>query len=419
MAITSIKIEDRHGNSLGELADDVIIKSSNDPVLSLSESNLLTLSCNSSEDIFGKALEQALEDATPFVSTINSVGPTADGHFFMHGSECASWEPAGNHGISLLDLCPSCTTCDNIEELNKGVERCRKLLDAFKDANLGYTTTMVTPVEDDGETFEVKGLNLLAQYISTVHMWNYVTSRSTASTEVHNTPSDPAGFYVQTKRAISSCGSESLKCTIKVSLESGQGADPLSLYIPDDIKTRGLSFGGYTDLGSVDVPGIPATVIADFGNPSRADTYSVTAQFFPFVYYEIKTKEGEVVTFREVIDLLLNPPDPDPEPDPEPDPDPIDPLDVKPTLDWKEFKEGFNFEAKAIDSPLEAQYNDSKVYPSESATARLRWKIEVTWDVGEDTFVETYYFKTNGVRTFMPGVIDGASVIVDEEEEGV
>ena len=38
----------------------------------------------------------------------------------------------------------------------------------------------------------------------------------------------------------------------------------------------------------------------------------------------------------------------------------------------------------------------------------------MTWDVGGEAFVETYYFKTNGVRTFMPGVIDGASVI----EEG-
>lgn len=68
-------------------------------------------------------------------------------------------------------------------------------------------------------------------------MWNYAVSQNNSSTQITTAPEDSAGFTIQTKRAIPSCGGDTqLTCTIDIALDtdgsSGGNNDKLSVYIP-------------------------------------------------------------------------------------------------------------------------------------------------------------------------------------------
>lgn len=187
----------------------------------------------------------------PYIATINGIQPAADGTFFINGSECNSIWVRGNE-LNMYDLCPACQTCDKLYTLIKGVEYYKTWLNTLKDVNL-YTQPQVVNrrqamvnafvpfsgvmysncstkayVETDLSSGGVVSTpimvaDLMRQYVTTVHMWNYLVSRSGTETQITVAPEDDSGFVVQTKYALPACspsgshtGNPTLKCTITI-----------------------------------------------------------------------------------------------------------------------------------------------------------------------------------------------------------
>ena len=263
------------------------------------------------EPDYNKLFKDAYESSTvpkPIV-TINGVAPTDRGAFFIDGSECDSWGeikgstafPIGEalknehdqlidggtaSGIWLVDLCPSCTTCENVYRLQYETENLRMWINTLKDVNLMVSTAANsanydqvfddnqelsskrvsgitkwngydwrntgTPLEydanweachmdltPDDSFMRVRGLNLLKEYITTVHMWNYVVSQNNSSTEIQIAPESEAGFVIQTKRSLPSCGGDQqIRCLIDVDVMSGESdtATPFPTHLgPQDV----------------------------------------------------------------------------------------------------------------------------------------------------------------------------------------
>lgn len=231
----------------------------------------------------------------PPVVSINGVQPTDTGAFFIDGSVCTSWDSLLNiddqvtylrnekhksdeqivdmdrHELFVVDLCPSCTTCENLYRLKYETENLWMWLNTLKNVNLmaaqdgveetdpvyrdnrrlaefrvtGATAYDVGSWDDvttsyietnweacgptdlpDDSFMRLRGLALLKQYITTVHMWNYVVSQNNSSTEIQIAPESEAGFVIQTKRALPSCGGEQqIRCTIDVDVLSSATRD--------------------------------------------------------------------------------------------------------------------------------------------------------------------------------------------------
>lgn len=268
------------------------------------------------EPDYNKLFKDAYESSTvpkPIV-TINGVAPTDRGAFFIDGSECDSWGeikgstafPMGEaikneqdqlidggtaSGIWLVDLCPSCTTCENVYRLQYETENLRMWINTLKDVNLmvsfpsaddviadnntlsknrvtggvgfagddwrapgsvlwsdsntktewdrcmiGGSTIALTP---DDSFMRLRGLRLLKEYITTVHMWNYVVSQNNSSTEIQVAPESEAGFVIQTKRSLPSCGGDQkIRCLIDVDVMSREPdtATPFPTHLgPQDV----------------------------------------------------------------------------------------------------------------------------------------------------------------------------------------
>ena len=86
-----------------------------------------------------------------FIQTINGVSSNDDGEFFIDGSACDSWmlgTESGNgwvddgHTISIVDLCPACTTCESIYRLQYEAENLKMWVNTLKDVNLYNQTDM-------------------------------------------------------------------------------------------------------------------------------------------------------------------------------------------------------------------------------------------------------------------------------------
>ena len=183
----------------------------------------------------------------PFVKTINTLTPTEDGQFFIEGGECDSIYVSGGTDtvvagdtvkkggtLHLVDLCPACDKCETIYRLEREIEYMKIWLNLLKD-NVLYTDAIAkgratflegkrialdAACEDPAYTEDPivkRGLQLMQQYFTLVHMWNYVVKEHNATTEIVTAPEDTAGFVVQTRRSLPSCGSsERIVCTIFV-----------------------------------------------------------------------------------------------------------------------------------------------------------------------------------------------------------
>lgn len=261
------------------------------------------------------------------VNTINGVGANAAGEFFIDGSECDSWgyikngiaEGSGKvdeevwfvrrnkvtgelikykypngFGIWLTDACPACTSCETIYRLKYEVENLKMWLNTLKDVNM-YRSTLYGDIPDhvayrrdllnqqriteynedqacssnlqpDDKYMQLQGIQLLQQYMTVVHMWNYVVSRNNSSTLITIAPEDTTGFVVQTKRALTSCGDkQSVRCFIRVypsktiydngTIIPGLPSDypDVSIYVPD--KSNTVEFEPYLQevLGNNDI----------------------------------------------------------------------------------------------------------------------------------------------------------------------
>ena len=310
--------------------------------------------------------------AGAYVTSINGVMPNTRGEFFIDGSECVSWgevkggtvmggrpgETAEHDGMWLVDLCPSCTTCENVYRLKSEVENMKMWINTLKDVSIyGNTNTewrrnKLSEYRITGGTNEVaeacankdipaddrymflKGLELFQQYMTVVHMWNYVVEQRNADTVISTAPEDVAAFVVQTKRPITACGpGNKLTCTInitsgelvydnppdtdpedEVEKSSTRARYPLQMYIPEPSLTyepfgsaeHGESFNtlalsgstiAYDSLYSEEHP-CHRTVIADNIKAELAGTYTLSVRFMPFIHVLCYDSNDELIGIR-------------------------------------------------------------------------------------------------------------------------
>lgn len=444
------------------------------------------------ENITGKMPKSARR-----VLTINGITPTDDGEFFIDGSECDSWEYISGSTIGLVDLCPSCTTCETIYRLKYEVENMKMWINTLKDVNLYAGSNIATRqgllndqriapyaaqddedksedkklcsiglIPDDGY-LQLKGLQLLQQYITTVHMWNYIVSRNNASTVIDVAPEDTTGFTVQTKRALPSCcDKQKIKCTMDVypvgvimdkddaghivPLPSRAGVDgtdgyPISVYVPDGsnevrfepfwdnkikddggdikieynqnsvlkpyqqkshVKTNLISH--YKQISTKDASNSSGFIDATF-----AGTYVVTVKFLPFVYY--RAWRDEVVGGQtHHVDINIR--------------GGTSQVVVGNTNSDGSVSYDFGIsghtcyaippDGETAPEPTEEDYLTSKTVPTCSVKFQIVWYINIKWitsttvngreESKEDE--ETYLYTANGIRAYYGDIIGDTTV---------
>ena len=472
------------------------------------------------------------------VCTINGVSPADDGEFFIDGSACDSWGYVQDSvaldttsdglntsivkykivdnqpvriddlsGIWITDLCPACTTCETIYRLKYEVEAMKLWLNTLKDVSL-YRSTFYDGISDDVATrqqilmnqritsteqsnacnkelqpddryLQLKGTQLLQQYMTTVHMWNYVVSRNNSSTLITIAPEDTTGFTVQTKRALTSCdGSQGIRCFIRVYPEhfindSGEHVNKrpdylISIYVPD--KSNEVRFEPFlqdaigadpdaskqkTALGDISAMtitnessnnnapnGVPCSdhKRADTSttiNPSSpeipdddreeptfitaqvAGTYIVTTKFLPFIYYRV----------WRGYDSHGNP----------------NYISIRggtaQTITGQTVgTEGavvydFGITDKSVDTipkltapnwrttnPTNNDYLDAKTAPTCSVPFKIEWRVHIEWWIKDlrtqeiKREIEDYPYITNGIRTYFGEVFSDTTVLPIEPE---
>ena len=429
------------------------------------------------------------------ITTINGVSPNDNGEFFIDGSECDSWgyikggtaypmlEVVGgsqDSGIWITDLCPACTSCETIYRLKYEVENLKMWLNTLKDVSLYWSqiydgrTDFVAQrrklldslritgatknagcsetVTEDDRYEQLKGVQLLQQYMTVVHMWNYVVSRNNSSTLITIAPEDTTGFVVQTKRAFTSCDSiQGIRCVIDVKplgiikdeqsapIPDGYPPDYLiSVYVPDD--SNKLLFSPFLQgeqqqqyaLGNVDKLTIStlgdatgqavAHKRADTSTSTQEDiyidakvagTYVASVKFLPFIYY--RTWRGYLAdgtpNYISMRDGKQSP-------------------DVKPYPVGSDGTVVYNFgitdcKPYAVADPTEKNYLDAKTGPTCSVDFKILWDIAIRWEVldkGNGTKsvdTENYRYVANGIRQYFKDatIMSNTTVLPVEPEE--
>ena len=443
------------------------------------------------------------------ITTINNVSPNDQGEFFIDGSECDSWgytensykiidpddatknipiyvDPDAEHpvlvaggsatGIWITDLCPACTSCETIYRLKYEVENLKLWLNTLKDVSLYWsniydirtdyvaqrrkllsdlriTGSTISPIcskdlTEDDRYMQLKGIQLLQQYMTVVHMWNYVVSRNNSSTLITIAPEDTTGFVVQTKRALPSCdGSQSIKCVIDVCPQKAIYDDssykegypdkyPISVYVPADGKSNEIRFEPFMqdkegidnqslalgDLRSLTISTLNdapynqtvahkrADTTPDSFIPAKvAGTYVITVKFLPFIYYRAwrgRNPDGS----KHYITMRGGKQEPDIQPYPVGDTGAVI----------------YNFGLSGCDigslaAPTAEDYLDAKTAPTCSVNFKILWKITITWTVndtnGTHTEVEDYTYLANGIRTYFDAIMSNTEVLPLEPEE--
>ena len=381
------------------------------------------------------------------VYSINGVYGSDDGSFFIHGSDCDSWGAviggtacntgsataeivAGStaSGIWLTDLCPACQTCDEVYKIKQELEKLEVLINMIKDVELNDTTalevnkTTLEALRIDGSTVgcdgkwdtfaAVDGRQLLQQYITVAHMWNYAVVQNNASFKLDIAPEDTAGFTVQTKRSLPNCdGTWHIKCTVKVTYAgtlSDDGSDYpkqlLSVYVPEPI----LNFKPFNVAEEVEVGGTTTTVTAEDAalNGARvhvqtaADcttktiftdtiqgrvggTYELIVKILPFINFVMYDKNNNVISVRggtinvsgtTVGDVVL--------------------YDFAPD----------HFGGNPLRNPTKQEYLNAKTAPTASVPFNNLWQVEILWEVGKEVDEPALSYTTlNTVTNSVPG----------------
>ena len=385
-----------------------------------------------------------------YVTSINEVRADNQGDFLIEGSDCLSWTYTdqtieditlnnGNpvHGaILLVDMCPSCVKCENIYSLMYELEDMKLWINMLKDVNLydieGTKTRYLNlkakrvtqPVSPCGiykeDNTVLRGTQLFKEYVTMLHMWNYVVSINNYSSTIQIAPEDTAGFVVQTKHSVTTCGVNNtvkVGCTVDACIDhiisgSTKGIptdyNKLSVYIPPDsmhfsygpMETGGdgfLPIAGSTvtvTTGAQDEPPAihgAATVKHLESSPhpyqvTKAGTFMLEAKFLPFIPSETKVSGSDTVittdNWTEVVGATALP-------------------SGGGEADYSVITTTYG----AVDSPVASQYLNSGIAPAAALDISLVWRIEVRWDIWEDPNAETptrqesqsFLYKCNGV----------------------
>lgn len=405
-----------------------------------------------------------------FIQTINGVSSNDDGEFFIDGSECDSWgiiengvdsitheqvTGATTSGISLVDLCPACRTCESIYRLQYEVENLKMWVNTLKDVNLYINDDMdqrrtnlsnlrvtnlsdlcAAGLEQDDAYMQIKSVQLLQQYMTVVHMWNYVVSQNNASNVIEVAPEDTAGFVVQTKRALPSCAdNQAIQCTIDVGAPCAMKDDGtqiqlpyhVSIYVPKptldasifdledgkDVKSLDLHFEPFDEkqeqaLGNAKIHVCSQTqsdrvrVQTDVISAKVAGTYVVSAKFLPFVYYRIWKGSDANKTYISVRGGTTVP---------------ITGTTVGDDTVWDFGISGH--EELPLLNPTAQDYLDAKTTPTCSVNFKLVWPIHIEWTVTgvAEPYVEDYNYIANGIRAYYGDAIISEAVIPNPVEQ--
>lgn len=417
------------------------------------------------EEAFNALLDKYSEDDR-YISKINNVTPAAGGSFHILGSECDSviTDDSNEHALKITDLCPACSTCDTQYQIKRQLEFYNIYLNLIKDINLYTIGNYITRYNDLQNSYriptqsacsitgrtaeqEVEEFNrllnsagkLLHNYITTVHMWNYVVNINNNDTQLSMPPEDGCGILVQTKRALTDCsGTRSLRCTVEISPATGSVQDNLSILTPTP-STVFEPFD-YTPQVSCTITNTSYTskkATITFGPLQVAGTCIVTAKFLPFIHTVVTTGINDPATSGGVSGLTSA-------------------LEYYSELTSRPqassggmyiFTSGSSISLPSSGgvlassagslsievntttdqklNPTREEYEQGKSYPSISADGHNYWLVQVKWEIlkgttVEQTTVDTYHFVTPKCRVPMYGVTkdsDFIEVEVEEDEE--
>lgn len=383
------------------------------------------------------------------VYSINGVYPTSDGSFFIHGSDCDSWgyvnggiaEITGStaatvsvgastaSGIWLTDLCPACQTCDEIFRIKQEIEKLAVLVNMIKDVEIhddavflsdksdmealelnGSTVNCAVPWGTQSMNFPVdRGRQLLQQYITVAHMWNYAVVQNNASFKLEIAPEDTAGFVVQTKRALPNCdGHWHIRCTITIEYENSINDDgapmgrvqDLSVYVPEpellfkpfteyreeqpDVGLPEVVNGSTVYVMDAALNGAKAhvdaavnctkkTIMTDEIVARVGGTYEVTVKILPFINFVMYDKDNHVISVRggtiSIDGTTVTVPGSTTS---------NVYYDFAPTLT----------ERKQLQRPTKDDYLNAKTAPTASVPFNNIWRVNILWEVSRDDYQE-------------------------------
>lgn len=388
------------------------------------------------------------------VYSINGQQPASDGSFFIHGSECDSWSEVHGgtvtetgdtdvatytdggiktviqEGLVLADLCPTCSSCETLYHIKKQLEYLEMFVNMMKDVTLHNTEDLVidkTRLEQLrvlGSTVHctdepeyavldtVKGMQLLQQYITVAHMWNYAVMQNNASFRIEIAPEDTAGFVVQTKRALPSCdGTWRIRCTVKIEYDHRLNDDntvsstkqDLSVFVPEPVlwfkpfnmedpdepivgtnpveyvSAEDAALQTLVDQGSGPDTSIQVlteakahvihdnncttkTIQTDFIQARVSGTYGLQLKFLPFVNFVMYDAQNRVITVRGAV---IN-------------------ISGKTVGDnvYYDFAPDHTSRQPII-APTKDDYLNAKTAPTSSVPFNNVWRVEILWEVGK------------------------------------
>lgn len=397
-----------------------------------------------------------IEGATAgkYVRTINGVQPDRDGDFLIEGSGCVSWSYTDEdivdialsgetiHGALLLtDMCPSCTTCENIYRLQHELEVMKVNINTLKDVSLynesdavtrrdGLSASRVTgttsacgdyPNED---ILTTRAAWLFREYVTMLHMWNYVVSINNASTVIQLAPETTAGFVVQTKHAVTSCNNETtdanrttVDCKITVERMAGAtGSEPadysrMSVFIPEEsCKFMFGPFNEPAEGGFEPITGSTVTVVT--ASPvtkkiltsfpaalisQKAGTYMMEAKFLPFIP-SVTTVNGTTVTEENWRTISGG--------------EESAAVSGGTTYDYKMVTSP----QAPIPYPTRRDYLNSNIAPAAVVDLNLLWKVGIEWKIGDDRKTQTFLYKCNAIGVPCGNYITTESTINTDPE---
>lgn len=298
-----------------------------------------------------------LSDSISYIYTINNIEASPkNGEFLLLGGICTSvvdfmdgsdslLQPSNSHELVLFDGCYPCNTCSTIAQLQEDIQNCQIWLNGLKDCNLYHQTAAsrlwqamlnkkvqqsVSCRLDSSIVAERQhdfgmATKLLYQYKAAVAMWNYLVRTKSGMTEISIAPQDYAGFVVQSKRNIDSCGKASAGSPtfqISVTLQVGQTASYLAalqcgmgFYISKAEENTYIEYGRDTGITrQQDVNNIQMTITSVqyaqqqiqlkigftfYPQKCASSIFSAAVKILPVVYklgyeYPVYDEKGEV-----------------------------------------------------------------------------------------------------------------------------
>lgn len=401
------------------------------PVSVSTHGSVVELEHDDVSDPYAEAYDR-LTGPDRYLSRINGAPPSGDGMFYIAGDSCLSWTSANDledsdsePHIRLYDLCPACESCDTHARLLRRLEQCKLALNMLKDVNLygdaiaasrerwlaGRRVSLPEACSVDGDdTPALFSSRLLGQYVSMVHMWNYVVSTRNNASEVEVAPDAPSGLVVRTRYAMPDCDSgKRLSVSVSVtpsSLATGQ-AEALSMYIPETVCEYSPFDGADVDASSSAV-GASGTVLASFSNMRAAGTAVVVSKFLPFVCLSLADTSGNAVSSVRSI-IASSQVDVSSSQSSMPDED-GQPLPVDVTV----LRTGIVATPAVKNNPTQADYDASVGYPSVSCAGSNIWRVRVTWSLSGAVKAEnTYLFAAAPARLPVRGIMQDDIRLID------